>query len=116
MRVVTILIAFALEATAQRHKLDEVNIDKPEGKLLQQVVQENDPARKAALMEQFASQFPKLEATEWVLEQLEQYYGKANQPDQALAAGDKLLAMDPGDPDAALACLKAAEAKQDPPL
>jgi tetratricopeptide (TPR) repeat protein len=113
MRTVVILIVFALAAMAQRHKLDEINADKPEGKLLQQVTQENDPAKKAALMEQFASQFPKLAATSWVLEQLEQYYGKANQPDQAMAAGEKLLALDPDDPDAALGCLKAAEAKKD---
>lgn len=113
MRTLMILIVFALAAMAQRHKLDEVNAEKPEGKLLQQVLQENDLARKAGLMEQFAAQFPKVDSTAWVLEQLEQYYGKANQPDQVIAAGDKLLAIDPDDPDAALGCLKAAEAKKD---
>lgn len=113
MRTVIFLIAFSLAAFGQRHKLDEVDAEKPEGKLLQQCLQENDAAKKAALMEQFVQQYPKLEQTPWVLEQLQAYYIKAAQPDQVLATGDKLLALDPGDPEAALQCLKAAESKKD---
>jgi hypothetical protein len=113
MRIVTIFMVFALAAFGQRHKLEEVNAETPEGKLLQQALQENDSAKKAALLEQYAAQFPKSESAAWVLEQLEQYYVKANQPDRAIAAGDRLLALDPEDPEAALQCLKAAEAKND---
>ena len=98
MRTLVILIAFSLAAFGQRHKLDEVDAEKPEGKLLQQVMQESDAAKKAALMEQFAGEFPKAEQTAWVLEQLQAYYVKANQPDQIIAAGEKLLAVDPDDP------------------
>jgi hypothetical protein len=64
-------------------------------------------------MEQFASQFPKAEQTAWILEQLQSYYAKEKQADSTLTAGDKLLALDPGDPEAALQNLKAAEAKKD---
>lgn len=113
MRTLLILIACSVAVFGQRHKLDEVNAESPEGKLLQQCLQENDPAKKAALMEQFASQYPKIPQTAWVLEQLQAYYVKAGQPDQIIAAGDKLLALDPGDPEAALQCLKAAETKKD---
>lgn len=113
MRVLGMLIVFVLAAFAQRHKPEDVNANTPEGKLLQQVMQENDAAKKAALMEEFATEFPKTETTEWALEQLEQYYVKANEPDQAISAGDKLLALDPDDPDAALECVKAAESKHD---
>jgi hypothetical protein len=113
MRTFLLLIVFSLAAFAQRHKLDEVNAEKPEGKLLQQCMQENDAVKKAALMEQFVEQFPKLEQTAWVLEQLQSYYAKAGQVDNTLIAGDKLLALDPGDPEAALQNLKAAEAKKD---
>ncbi len=113
MRTLVILIAFALAAFGQRHKLDEVDAEKPEGKLLQQSMQESDPAKKAALFEQFVTTYPKLEQTAWVLEQLQSYYVKGNQPDQIIAAGDKLLAVDPDDPEAALQSLKAAEAKKD---
>jgi hypothetical protein len=113
MRTFLLLIAFSLAAFAQRHKLDEVNTEKPEGKLLQQCMQENDAVKKAALMEQFVEQFPKLEQTVWVLEQLQAYYAKGGQTDNVLVVGDKLLALDAGDPEAALQNLKASEAKKD---
>ena len=113
MRTVLLLIAFSLAAFAQRHKLDEINVEKPEGKLLQQCMQENDAVKKASLMEQFVEQFPKLEQTAWVLEQLQAYYAKAGQTDNVLVVGDKLLTLDPGDPEAALQNLKAAETKKD---
>jgi tetratricopeptide (TPR) repeat protein len=113
MRALVVLIAFTLAAFAQRHKLDEVDAEKPEGKLLQQCMQENDAAKKAALMEEFAGQFPKAEQTAWVLEQLQAFYVKAGQPDQIISAGDRLLALDPDDPEAALQALKAAEAKKE---
>jgi tetratricopeptide (TPR) repeat protein len=48
-----------------------------------------------------------------VLEQLQGIYVKAAQPDKIISAGEKLLALDPEDPEAALQCLKAAEAKKD---
>lgn len=115
MRTLVILIAFAAGALAQRHKIEEVDTAKPEGGLLQQVMQENDAAKKTALMEQFAQQFPKAEGTPWVLEQLQALYVKANDPDKTIATGEKLLALDPGDPEAALQNLKAAEAKKDLP-
>src|SRR5580765_5445155 len=116
MRRFALLIVFVGTALAQRHKLDEVDAEKPEGKLLQQIMQENDTAKKAALMEDFTGQFPKLEQTAWVLEQLQSHYVKANQPDQIIATGQKLLALDPDDPEAALQSLKAAEAKKDLPM
>ena len=59
MRTFVILIAFSLAAFGQRHKApDEVDAEKPEGKLLQQVMQESDPAKKIALLEQFAGEYP----------------------------------------------------------
>jgi hypothetical protein len=105
--------AFALAAYGQRHKIEDVDAEKPEGKLLQQMMQEADAARKAALMEQFAQQFPKAEATPWVLEQLQSAYVKANDSDKTISAGERLLALDPDDPEAAMQNLKAAEAKKD---
>ena len=113
MRSIVILVAFSLAAFGQRHKLEEVDSEKPEGKLLQQIGQENDPGKKTALMEQFATQYPKLEVSAWVLEQLQGIYVKAGDADKIIAAGEKLLAIDPDDPEAALQCLKAAETKKD---
>ncbi len=113
MRIALILVAFTVAAFGQRHKLEEVDSEKPEGKLLQQILQENDQAKKAALMEQFASQYPKLEASGYILEQLQGIYVKSGDSDKVIATGEKLLALDPEDPEAALQCLKAAEAKKD---
>ena len=114
MRSIVMVIALSLAAYGQRHKTpEEVDAEKPDGKILQQIMQENDATKKIPLLEQFATQFPKADQTPWVLEQLQSLYVKANQPDQVIAAGDKLLAVDPEDPEAAMQCLKAAEAKKD---
>ena len=117
MRKLFFLFALALAAAwGQRHKMDDIDLEKPEGKALQTIIQESDAAKKTALMEQFATQFPKHPGTLWVYEQLQAVYLKADQPDKAIDAGEKLIALDPTDPDAALQNLKAAEAKKDPAL
>ena len=116
MRTLIVLIAFTMAAFAQRHKLEEVDTEKPEGKALQQVMDQTDEAKKATLMEQYAVDFPKSGGAAWVLELLQGYYVKSAQPDKVIATGEKLLAIDPADPDAALQNLKAAEARKDAAL
>jgi len=119
MRLNTLILLLTITAgvaTAQRHKLGTVNAETPEGQLLQQIGQSEDDAKKLALMEQFAGQAPKHEAIGWVYEQMQTAYLKAGQPDKALEIGDKLIAMDADDLDAAHQNLKAAEAKKDPDL
>ena len=112
-RTLVMVLIFGFAAFGQRHKMEQADATKPEGKLLQQLIQENDQARKTALMEQFVEQFPKAEGTPWVLEQLQEIYVAAKDPDKVVSAGDKLLALDPDDAEAALQCLKAVEAKKD---
>jgi len=113
---ILILIITAGSALGQRHKLGTVNAETPEGLLLQQIGQAQDEGKKIQLMEQFAAQAPKHEAIGWVYEQMQTAYLKAGQPDKALEIGDKLIAMDADDLDAAHQNLKAAEAKKDPDL
>src|SRR5260370_5477391 len=113
---ILVLILTAGSALAQRHKLGTVNAETHEGLLLQQIGQAQDESKKIQLMEQFASQSPKHEAIGWVYEQMQASYLKAGQPDKALEIGDKLVAMDADDLDAAHQNLKAAEAKKDPDL
>jgi len=108
-----ILLAAALTAFGQRHRIDSVDTEKPGGKLLQQALQENDPARKAAALELFANQFPKDPATAAVLEMLQGIYVKTSDPDKVIATGERLIAVDPDDPEPALQSLKAAEARKD---
>lgn len=120
MRVIATVAALcclaAGSASAQRHRIG-IGTDTPEGALLQQIEQEADEAKKTALLEQFAEKYPKHEGAAWVYEMQIDAYAKANQPDKLLAAGEKLLALDPEDIYAGHACLKAAaETKQDPEL
>lgn len=112
MRTLIVFVAFTCAAFAQRHKIEEVDSEKPEGKLLQQIMQENDGAKRKPLLEQFATEYPKHEGAAWALEQLQQIAVKAGDADQILAAGDKLLAIDPDDPEAGLQNLKAAQTKK----
>src|SRR6266568_4993742 len=117
LRILIFALVFAAGAAlAQRHKLGTVNAETPEGLLLQQIGQAPDEAKKLALMEQFAAQSPKHEGIGWVYEQMQTAYIKAGQLDKALEIGDKLIAMDPDDIEAAQQNLKAAEAKKDPDL
>jgi hypothetical protein len=116
MRTLIVVVAFTMAAFGQRHKLEELDAEKPDGKALQQVLTETDEAKKGAMMEQYVADYPKSPGTAWVLELLQAYYVKAEQPDKTIATGEKLLAIDPADPDAVLQCLKAAESKKDAAL
>lgn len=114
--VIAALLSVMGTAAAQRHKVT-INAETPEGQLLQQIGQESDEAKKIGLLEQFAAQNPKHEGAAWVYEQLVAAYAKASQPDKLIAAGEKLLALDPADAETAHACLKAAlETRRDADL
>jgi hypothetical protein len=110
------VLALGLPAAGQRHRVEEINAEKPDGKLLQAIMQENDAAKRTALLEQFTTEFGQSKDLPWALEQLQQAYVKANDADKIIAAGDRLLAADPDDAEAAMQCLKAAEAKKDAAL
>ena len=60
MKAVAILFALVLAAPgwSQCHKLTDINATTPEGQLLQKAGLEEDPAKKLALQEEFATQFP----------------------------------------------------------
>ena len=119
MKTLITLFAFMLaggNGWAQCHKIGEVNTASPEGQLLQQAGQESDNAKKMALLEQFASQYPQHEAIGWVYEQLLDGYLKAKNADKALAIGEKLDAIPPECVESAHQTLKAAEIKKDPDL
>jgi tetratricopeptide (TPR) repeat protein len=119
MKTIATLFALALTAVpgwAQCHKLAEINATTPEGQLLQKAGLEEDPAKKLALQEEFAAQYPQNEAAGYIYEQLLNAYVKAGDADKALAVGDKLAAMPPECVEDAQQTLKAAELKKDPDL
>jgi tetratricopeptide (TPR) repeat protein len=103
----------AVPSFAQRFRMGEVNAETPEGKLLQQIGQESDVSKKLALLEQFAASYPTDKNVGWVYEQMQTAEVKVNQPEKAMEVGEKLLAMDPEDAEAAHQGLKAAESRKD---
>lgn len=110
------LLSLSVAAFGQRHKLAAINTESPQGKLLQQALQEQDAAKRIAAYEQFITDFPQDKTIGWVLTQIQQAYLKMGNHDKAMQAGEKLLALDPDDVEAAFYNLKAAEAKKDPDL
>jgi len=115
MKIVLLALLLAGGALAQRHKVN-INTETPEGQALQQIGQETDDAKKLAECEKFTQDYPKSDNLAWVYAEMQPLYVKANQPDKAIDAGEKIMALDPEDMDTALATLKAAEAKKDPDL
>lgn len=116
MRHMTLAVALLLATgtgLAQRQRFT-INTETPEGQLLQQIGEQEDPGRKLALLEKFAAEYPKHEAIPWVYAHMVRVAAKANQLDKALEAGEKALALDPQDLETAHEALKAAEAKKDP--
>jgi tetratricopeptide (TPR) repeat protein len=115
MKIVLLALLLAGGALAQRHKVN-INTETPEGQALQQIGQESDEAKKLAACEKFTQDYPKSENLAWVYGEMQPLYVKASQPDKAVDAGEKIMAIDPEDLSTALATLKASEAKKDPDL
>jgi tetratricopeptide (TPR) repeat protein len=117
MKTCYLLLALVVfSASAQQRKHFTINASTPEGELLQNIGQESDDAKKLALMQDFVSKYPKHEGAGWVYDQMQQAFLKQKDYDKALDAGEKALAADPEDLDAAYNNLKAGEGKTDPDL
>jgi tetratricopeptide (TPR) repeat protein len=84
-----------------------------EGLLIQHIQQEDDPLEKLHYMEQFATQYASNPAILWVYDQLQPAYMKEKAWDEAMHIGEKRVALEPGNLDAAKLSLKAAENKGD---
>ncbi|MFB3827868.1 MAG: hypothetical protein ACE15B_13940 [Bryobacteraceae bacterium] len=116
MKICCALLLAAAAASGQCFKIGEINAEKPEGQLLQQIGQEQDQAKRLALMDKFVADYPKHEAAGWVWEQMQAAYVKANEHDKTLAVSEKLVALSDACPELAHQALKAAEAKKDADL
>jgi hypothetical protein len=110
-----IWIVAILPLSAGRYKLN-VDPETKEGFVLQQIKQERNAAKKVELMVQFVDEFPKDENVGWVLEQLIPVHIESKSWDKVLAAGDRLLKIDPTDHETAFSCLRAAEAINTPDI
>jgi tetratricopeptide (TPR) repeat protein len=72
----------------------------PDGKLLAQVQAENDPAKRLYLLELFPDLFPTSPLAGYVWSELQERYRVAGKLDKALAAGAKLIDIEPNNLDA----------------
>ena len=111
-----LLVAIIAAGTLAAEHVPVIDASTPEGQALQKIGQESDDAKKTPLLEEFVTTYPASASIGWVLEQLQPAYVKAGKFDEALGLGDKLLAMDGDDTEAALQNLKAAEGKKDAAL
>lgn len=105
-----ILVALASLMTAQ-HAKPVYDPETKEGLLIQHIQQETDPSEKLHYMEQFAVQYPTHSSIAWVYEQLQPAYMKDKAWDEAMRIGEKRVAVEPENLDAAKLSLKAAESK-----
>ncbi len=77
---------------------------------------ETDAQRKVALLEQFLVLFPNSEPVGWVYSELQDRYRRAGNLDNALAMGEKVLALEPDNLETARLNWRIAETKGDAEL
>ena len=109
------LAPVGLWADVKKPQLDK---NSPEGQYIELVALESDAAKKLALLEHFLAMFPKADAgiTAWVYGELQDRYRRAGALEKALAAGEKALALDPDNLEAARVNWRIAESKHDAEL
>jgi len=115
LKSLCVLLLAAVLAVAQRAK-PVFDPETKEGLLIQHIQQERDRTEKLHYLEQFAVQFPTHPAIAWVYDQLQPVYLEVKEYDQAMRLGGLLLALEPGNLEAAKIALRAAEAKRDPQI
>ena len=106
-------VFFSPPLEASKRKLIS-DADDTEGTLIRYFISTPEPPDKVGLMESFADKYPKHVSATWVLAELQAIYLRAGKLDQAIAAGDRILAADPDDLAIAQENLRAAEATKDP--
>ncbi|HTB12696.1 MAG TPA: hypothetical protein VK752_14040 [Bryobacteraceae bacterium] len=109
-KVLAALVALSGLMIAQRPK-PVYDPETKEGLLIEHIQQESDPAEKLHFMEQFVVQYPTHPALAWVFDRLQPAYMKEKAWDEAMRIGEKRIALEPDNLDAAKLALKAAESK-----
>jgi tetratricopeptide (TPR) repeat protein len=99
-------------------KKPRIGKDTPEGTFLELVSLEVSAAKKVSLLEHFLTIFPACDPTitVWVYGELQERYRRAGALDSALAAGEKILVLDPNNIDVAENNKHLAEKKGDAEL
>jgi len=103
---------------AEDVKKPRIGKETPEGTFLELVSLEASAPKKIALLEHFLVIFPACDPsiTVWVYGELQDRYRRAGDLDKALAAGDRILILDPNNIDTAETNKRLAEKKGDAQL
>jgi tetratricopeptide (TPR) repeat protein len=112
-RLTLLLLLLASLAAAGINKKLVVQPDTPDGKFLELIGLETDYDKRLALIEQFTILFPQSVSIGWAFSQMQDADLRSGLWDKAIAAGSKLLELDPDDLEAARLNLQAAQAKDD---
>ncbi len=114
--LLAVLIVLTLVPCFADVKKLRINKETPEGQFLELVSLETDAQRKVALLEQFLVLFPNSEPVGWVYSELQDRYRRAGNLDNALAMGEKVLALEPDNLETARLNWRIAETKGDAEL
>jgi tetratricopeptide (TPR) repeat protein len=93
-----------------------IDINTPEGRLLQRVQNENDLTKRLVLLEAFPDVFPSSPSVEYAYTEMQARYHQAGKLDKALAAGSAALAYNPKNLEAACLNWRIAADMKDPAL
>ena len=107
--VALLIVCFPPAAHAERYRLI-ADPATPEGQYLALIGLQSTEEERVALLERFARKHPEHCSILWVYEQLQHSYLELKQFDRVIAAGEKLLAVNPGDLETAQWNAKAAVA------
>ena len=109
---VLVLLAGSIGFGQSRYKPD-INAETPEGKLLQEIGQTQEDAKRVELIDKFLAAHGSHVSAPWAMSQSLASAQKLNQHDKVIANAAKLVALDPTDVEMAYAGLQAAVGKAD---
>jgi hypothetical protein len=98
---------------AQNRFKPDINAETPEGKLLQEIGQTQEDAKRLELVDSFLAAHASHPSAAWAMSQAVASGQKLNQHDKVIANAVKLVALDGTDAEMAYAGLEAAVAKAD---
>jgi hypothetical protein len=113
---VLVFIAIVAVAAPLARKPPVIDPNTQEGFFLQLVDSESDVNTKLVLLDKFVIQFSKFSSIDGVYAEMQSLYVSAGRFDKAVGAGEKLLAIDFQDIEAAQKTLEVAEAAKNPML
>ncbi|MBL8220617.1 MAG: hypothetical protein JNL62_15400 [Bryobacterales bacterium] len=109
-----VFLLAAVPAAAQRYHITYTP-NSQEGLMLQ-LIEQLDGAAKIQQMEDFLRRYPTHPSVAWIYAYMQDYFTRTNDMDRAIAAGEKLFALNPDDLETAVNNQRLAEKKGNPEL